>query len=333
MFSNNLVAKSGTKVAKKYYCENCDYTCCKKYNWDKHLSTSKHTEVTVSNISVTCKMATNYSCEHCDKKYESRNGLWRHKTKGNCVATLNDIIGQSIINIEETPVITHDKDDIIMMILKQNADLIKEQSNFIKEQSNLNKEQSNLNKEQSDIKQIILEIVKNGITNNSHNTINSHNKAFNLNFFLNETCKNAMNITEFVDSIKLELSDLMELGEIGYVAGMSKIITKNLNALDETIRPIHCTDTKRETFYVKDEDKWEKEDVETKKLKKLIFRLSNKTYKLMPKYREMYPDYDSSTSTHSDEYCKIIIEAMMCDPAKDDKIIRNISKITAIAGK
>ncbi len=199
-----------------------------------------------------------------------------------------------------------------MMLLKQNSDLIKDHS---------------------DVKQIILEIVKNGITNNSNNNINSHNKAFNLNFFLNDTCKNAMNITEFVDSIKLELSDLMELGEIGYVAGMSKIITKNLNALDETIRPIHCTDTKRETFYVKDEDKWEKEDVETKKLKKLIFRLSNKTYKLMPKYREMYPDYDSATSTHSDEYCKIIIEAMMCDPAKDDKIIRNISKITAISGK
>ena len=119
----------------------------------------------------------------------------------------------------------------------------------------------------TEVKQIIFELVKNGTNNEfnyNNNTINinntnSHNKAFNLNFFLNETCKNAMNITEFVDSIKLELSDLMELGEIGYVESMS-IITKKLNALDETVRPIHCTDKKRETFYIKDEDKWEKED-------------------------------------------------------------------------
>ena len=120
----------------------------------------------------------------------------------------------------------------------------------------------------TEVKQIIFELVKNGTNNEfnyNNNTINinntnSHNKAFNLNFFLNETCKNAMNITEFMDSIKLELSDLMELGEIGYVESMSKIITKNLNALDETVRPIHCTDKKRETFYIKDEDKLEKED-------------------------------------------------------------------------
>ena len=119
----------------------------------------------------------------------------------------------------------------------------------------------------TEVKQIIFELVKNGTNNEfnyNNNTINinntnSHNKAFNLNFFLNKTCKNAMNITEFVDSIKLELSDLMELGEIGYVESMS-IITKKLNALDETVRPIHCTDKKRETFYIKDEDKWEKED-------------------------------------------------------------------------
>ena len=192
-------------------------------------------------------------------------------------------------------------------------------------------------KDNSDIKHLMLEIVKNGTNNttNNNNTINtnSHNKAFNLNLFLNETCKNAMNITDFVDSIKLELSDLMELGEIGYVASMSKIITKNLNALDETIRPIHCTDSKRETFYIKDEDKWEKEDEEMKRLRKLIFRLSNKTYKLMPKYREKYPDYNNAESIHSDKHCKIIIEAMICDNAKDNKIIRNISKITTITAK
>ena len=305
------------KVAKKYTCFECEYITERKSSYEKHMLTYKHACILDGNQKLQ-KVAKNeaninYSCEICNKEFVNRSGLWKHKNKETCGPLSNNIL-MNIMNIITEPDKEPTDKEIMMLLIKQNTDLIKEQS---------------------DIKQIILEIVKNGTNNNITNTINnnSHNKAFNLNFFLNDTCKNAMNITEFVDSIKLELSDLMELGEIGYVAGMSKIITKNLNALDETIRPIHCTDTKRETFYVKDEDKWEKEDVETKKLKKLIFRLSNKTYKLMPKYREMYPDYDSSTSTHSDEYCKIIIEAMMCDPAKDDKIIRNISKITAISGK
>ena len=333
MFSNQIMPELCSNYARTYYCKHCDYGTDKKSSFNNHNGSIKHLAM-VSNRSIS-KLCSEFICVKCTKIYKDNSGLWRHKKKCTYVNNLNVIIKDHIeIHMEEynddhnddhneihiekrhnnanTSFTPNDKDDIIMMLLKQNSDLIKDHS---------------------DVKQIILEIVKNGITNNSHNNINSHNKAFNLNFFLNDTCKNAMNITEFVDSIKLELSDLMELGEIGYVAGMSKIITKNLNALDETIRPIHCTDTKRETFYVKDEDKWEKEDVETKKLKKLIFRLSNKTYKLMPKYREMYPDYDSSTSTHSDEYCKIIIEAMMCDPAKDDKIIRNISKITAITTK
>ena len=107
---------------------------------------------------------------------------------------------------------------------------------------------------------------------NNNNNINSNNKAFNLNFFLNETCKNAMNIADFVVSIKLELSDFMELGEIGYVESMSKIITKNLNALDETIRPIHCTDKKRETFYIKDDDKWGKRRPRNETVTKTYFQ-------------------------------------------------------------
>jgi hypothetical protein len=255
--------------------------------------------------------------------FKDRAGLWRHKKK--CIPDDNsntiikaDQAADPDADSDKKP---NDKDDIIILLLKQNTDLIKEQSNLIKEQS--------------DIKQIILELVKNGTNNmtNSNNTINnnSHNKAFNLNFFLNETCKNAMNITEFVDSIQWELEDLMELGEIGYVAGMSKIITKNLNALDETIRPIHCTDKKRETFYIKDEDKWEKEDEEMKRLRKIILRISNKSMKLLPKYREKFPDYDDANSIRSDELCKIIIEAVTCDSVKDEKIIRNISKSTTIS--
>jgi hypothetical protein len=190
-------------------------------------------------------------------------------------------------------------------------------------------------KENKEIKEMILEIVKNGITNtNSHNTTtthtNSHNKAFNLNFFLNETCKNAMNITDFVDSIKLQLSDLMEVGELGYVEGISKIIVKNLNNLDETIRPVHCTDKKRETMYIKDAGEWNKEDEKKSKLKKLITRVADKNIRLLPAFREKYPDYGNSSSKISDVYNKIIVEAMETDDDKKEKIIKNISKVTTI---
>ena len=295
-------AKKGKKGQKTFYCESCDYICSKIYSWDRHLLTSKHKILhnPTSNPTSNKTILQTYSCK-CGKLYKHSSTLYAHKKL--CDHLHNNTIFQKMeINVNKEPLINEEPTDKSLMMM--------------------------LIKEQSDIKQIILEIVKNGTYNNNNNTINSHNKAFNLNFFLNETCKNAMNITEFVDSIKLELSDLMELGEIGYVAGMSKIITKNLNALDETIRPIHCTDTKRETFYVKDEDKWEKEDVETKKLKKLIFRLSNKSIFQKNGVKHPLTIFDSIFLKDG-----IIIEAMMCDPAKDDKIIRNISKITAIAGK
>ena len=287
---NGLLAK----VSNIFRCDCCDYTTERKHNYNLHLYSTKHKN-NEKNV-LLAKISKTYNCENCSKIFKDRAGLWRHKFKSGCVKTKPDTPTSDI----QLPDVTKNE-DLIIMLLKQNADL--------------------------------MEIVKNGTHNTNNNTINnnSHNKAFNLIFFLNDTCKNAMNINEFVDSIKFEVADLLELGEIGYVESMTKIITKNLNALDETVRPIHCTDKKRETFYIKDNDKWEKEDEEMKKLKKLIFRLSNKSYKVLPKYREMFPDYNDSRSIHSDEHCKIIIEAVTCDNAKDEKIIRNISKVTTIS--
>jgi transcriptional regulator with PAS, ATPase and Fis domain len=155
-----------------------------------------------------------------------------------------------------------------------------------------------------------------------------------LQFFLNETCKDAMNIMDFVDSIKLQLSDLEKVGKIGFVEGISSIIVKNLNSLDETKRPIHCTDSKREVMYIKDEDKWEKENEENKKLRKVIKHVAHKNSKLLPEFKKKYPNCDKSESKYSDKYDKLIIEAMGGkgdnDLEKEDKIIRNISKIVTI---
>jgi hypothetical protein len=295
-----------------FYCEFCNFNCSKKSNYETHTKTNKHINRVSGNMLENAEINKNaeYNCE-CGKKFKTNAGLWKHKQK--CDGTIHH-------KNKNEP---NDK-DVIMLLLKQNSEIIKEHSELIKENSELRKEQA-------DIKELILEIVKNGTMNNSHNTTtNSHNKAFNLQFFLNETCKNAMNITDFVESIKLQLSDFMNMGEVGFVEGISNIIVKNLNSLDETVRPIHCTDQKRETFYVKDEDKWEKEDEEKKKMKNMIKSISYKNEKLMKTFKETYPDYNDPDSRRSDQYSKIMIEAMDCKDDSREKIIKNISKATTI---
>ena len=199
-------------------------------------------------------------------------------------------------------------------------------------------------KENSEMKTImleqqnmVLEIVKNGTHNTNTNiigkTTNSHNKAFNLQFFLNETCKDAMNIGEFVDSLKLQLSDLEKVGEAGYIEGISSIIVKNLKELDVTKRPVHCTDKKRETVYIKDEDKWEK-DEDKSKMHKLIKRVVSKNMNMFPKFRDAHPDCLKYHSKFSDQYNKIVYESMGGkgddDIIKNEKIIKNVLKEVTI---
>jgi hypothetical protein len=244
-------------------------------------------------------LPSNFTCENCNKEYKDKSGLWRHNKKCNQIQKLN-----------KSPEISQ---ELILTIIKQNSDL---QQTIIEQNKTIN------------------EMSKNIQTTNSHNTNNSHNKTFNLQFFLNETCKNAMNITDFVDSIKLQLSDLIKVGEIGYVEGLSNIITKNLNALDVTQRPVHCTDKKREVLYVKDENKWEKEDEDKNKIRKVIKRVMIKNQRLLPEYKEKYPDYNKASSKISDQYNTIIIESMGGrgdnDFEKENKIIKNITKVTTI---
>jgi len=292
--------------AEFLYCYDCDFKCCKKSNYDKHLLTQKHKNRTnLSNLEQKNAEKTQlFVCKVCKKKYNARNSLWYHEKKcETSIFTENKIIDHN----------TNDKDKLIMMIIKQNSELIKETSEF---------------------KNIMLKVLENGTTNNSNNTTtNSHNKSFNLQFFLNETCKDAMNIMDFVDSIKLQLSDLEKVGEIGYVDGISNIIVKNLKELDITKRPIHCADKKREILYVKDEDKWEKDD-DKKKLRKVIKRVASKNQRLLLKFKEEHPDCGNSSSKYSDQHNKIIVESMGGsgdnDLEKEEKIIRKITKEVVI---
>jgi hypothetical protein len=167
-------------------------------------------------------------------------------------------------------------------------------------------------------------------TNNSHNNINSNNKTFNLQIFLNETCKDAMNIMDFVDSIKIQLCDIESIGELGFVNGMSKLIIKHLNALDENMRPVHCNDPKRDSLYVKDANVWEKEGTDNKKIKKAIKYISHKNICAIPEWKAKYPDCIYSDSKKSNQYNHIVIEAMGGpgdnDDEKADKIVKKIAK-------
>ena len=152
--------------------------------------------------------------------------------------------------------------------------------------------------------------------------------------FLNETCKDAMNITDFVDSLQLQLSDLEDVGKLGFVEGISNIIVKNLKALDVHKRPVHCADKKREVIYIKDQDKWERDNDEKQRLRKAIKSVAYKNEKLLPKYKELHPGCNYSDSKYSDHYSKLVIETMggsgNNDVEKQDKIIRNIAKEVVI---
>jgi hypothetical protein len=286
------------KTSNKFYCECCDYNTSRKFNFNIHLQSERHKNN--ANNSFLAKTSKNYECQNCSKIFNDRSGLWRHKQKCNQEKEKDDET--------QVPLGPTDK-ELIMLLIKENSEL----------------------------KNLVIKVLENGTMNNSHNTTNntnthtnSHNKAFNLNFFLNETCKNAMNITDFVDSIKLQLSDLMEVGELGYVEGISKIIVKNLNNLDETVRPVHCTDKKRETMYIKDQGQWAKEDENKTRLKKVINKVADKNIRLLPMFREKYPEYRNSSSKISDVHDKLVIEVMETADDKKEKIIKNISKATTI---
>jgi len=180
----------------------------------------------------------------------------------------------------------------------------------------------------------VIELLKSGT--HTHNT-NINNKTFNLNFFLNETCKDAMNIMDFVKTIQLQLSDLEKMGEIGYVNGISEIIVKNLKDMDINIRPIHCMDVKREILYIKDSDKWDKEENGNPKVRNVIKHIAHKNSKLLNEYKVLNPNYNNSSSKVSDKYNKLLIESMGGkgdnDFEKENKIIRNITKEIIIERK
>lgn len=300
------------KLCPRFYCKNCDYGTSKKSSFDNHLLSLKHLfskdgnkKEMQGNAIMPELYSPSYSCNKCNKQFQSSSGLWKHSKK--CGSNNNDIVKELAKQIT-------DKDELIMFLIKENSEF---KSMMIEQQNN-----------------VLMKVLENGPNNITNTNCMNNNKTFNLQFFLNDTCKNAMNITDFVDSIKMQLSDLEKFGELSYVDGISNIITSNLKALDVTQRPVHCTDKKRETMYIKDENKWEKEDDNKTKLRKAIKIVANKNIRMLPQFREKYPEYNNSSSKISDKYDKMVIEVMgglgNNDLEKEDKIIHNISKCVGI---
>ena len=298
------------KQAIIYSCEKCAFVCTKKYNYNIHLLTRKHEILTKPNKNKQ-NQANIYVCTNCNKKYKHLSTLCFHKKK--CIEKEENII----INLEEIKEPEEIKDSIITTLIEENKSL----KDFMVEQN-------------QEFKNLILEVCKNSqITNNT--LINNNNKTFNLQFFLNEECKDAMNIMEFVDSIKLDLNDLIHVGKVGYINGISNIIIQNLKALDIYKRPVHCTDLKRETIYIKNNNIWEKETENNDLTRKSIKHIAKKNCTVLFLFKEKYPDCIYAASKYSDWYTKLTSEAFGgVEPEiriSENKIIKKILKEITIS--
>ena len=338
-----MSTKKNPKNAENFYCETCDFKCCKQSNFKAHLMTAKHKKSTDSTF-INEKIATGHCCENCGNTYKERTGLWRHSKKCQKAPKVSEF--EPVKNNMQLQITTDMSSNIIMELLKQNhefKELLVDQQKQLYEQ---NKMQMETNKMQMEMqietnkmhiesqKYVMDKMVDLAGKGGSHNT-NCHNKTFNLQVFLNEECKDALNITDFVNQIKLQLSDLDMIGRIGYTEGMSKIIVRNLKELDISKRPIHCSDLKREVMYIKDKDAWEKENGENVKIKNAIKFIEHKNIKQLPQWKQDNPESQDYDSQKHLDYQKIIIESMggatnEDDNKKREKIIRNIAKEVVI---
>ena len=284
-----------TSLSKPTFsCETCDFICFKKGDWNRHLVTAKHQRVTKSDENLHKNII---KCDNCSKVYKSRNGLWCHKKK--CTAAAPP---QSIYKKHKDGAPEEDTPSLTLMVIE-----------LIKSNTELQKQ--------------MLEVCKNSNTTNNNN--HSHNKTFNMQFFLNEQCKDAMNIMDFVDTFKLDFSDLEKVGEVGYVEGMSNIIIKKLNELDIYKRPIHCSDVKRDTMYVKDKNVWEKENGNRDRLRLAIRHITKKNTDMLLSWCAAHPGSCDSDNYLNDVYLIMVREAMGGRGGMEEnenKIMRKIAR-------
>ena len=304
--------EKSTESSKTFHCEICDYYTSKRSQYERHQLTLKHKNL----LNPTKKSSAHIVCE-CGKEYRHTSTLYAHKKKCNWTESekAQEVLATPITDASNNVISC----ELVMELLKQNnefRELLKDQNKQIIDQ----------NKQ-------MLELVGKGVGNttitNSNNTTNK--TKFNLNFFLNEQCKDAMNIMDFVNSLQLKLSDLERVGELGYVKGISHIVVNKLKDLDVCKRPIHCSDLKRETMYVKDENAWEKENGKNEKITKMIKHVAHKNQLQINEWRQENPEHKNPESFKCDKYLAIVNQSMGGSTEDDDinnynKIIKNIAK-------
>uniref|UniRef100_A0A6C0IVS6 C2H2-type domain-containing protein n=1 Tax=viral metagenome TaxID=1070528 RepID=A0A6C0IVS6_9ZZZZ len=307
------------KSRKLYSCILCDYSTCNKTDYSKHLSTQKH-QANHDGNEYCKKVAKKIIC-CCEKEFITTAGLWKHRKVCELYnKNINSIIAKEI------------KEDIVIENNNKNSESdIKALTNLVLTVVEQNKELTNQ----------LIELSKNaGNTTNNINSYNNNNNNnnFNLNIFLNETCKDAINMSDFINSLNVSVEDLEETGAIGYADGVSSVFINGLNELDTHNRPIHCADFRREILYIKDDNKWYKESDTKSKLLQAIKMITKKHISTIFEWQKLHPEYNDPDSKQNDRYQQIILSSMPGSTIEEsnknyDKIIRRLAKASIIKKK
>ena len=303
------------KVPVFYECQKCDYISGRLSQYERHLSTDKHIRLTNANKEPS--EVPEFICSNCKKNYKHKSSLCKHTKKCIILNNVNVVINKDtpnneIIEIMKTQML--ENQELRKLLIEQHKQMIEFASKTIATTNSNN-------------------TITNSINDNSINT--NCNNSFNLQVFLNEKCKDAMNMSEFIDTIKVQLSDLENFSQDGYAGGVSNIIVKGLNALDTYLRPIHCSDLKRETVYIKDNDCWIKETDDKLVLKNAIKKVAFKNIKQINEWVKENPECKDPRTKKFDKYNKIVMNSMSGSTEQEqhdniDKIVRNVTKAVVI---
>ena len=314
-----MVTEFSAFSATDFECFYCDIVCRRKNDWARHILTRKH----INNASGNTFSATNvFQCDFCQKPYKSRKGLWSHNKLCNTPLIIGTHPPTGMAEVFYEPQakcvdigVNLGKDKVIELLIKENSEFKNIVLDMVKSNAELQKQ--------------LIDVCKNNSINTINSNNNNNNKTFNLQFFLNEQCKDAMNISDFANTIDLQLEDLESVGELGYVDGISKIIVDKLNGMDIYKRPMHCSDSKREIIYIKDENIWTKEEKGNPKLRQTIKNVSFRNMKLVYNWSNTYPESKNNESRLNDKYMKLVIESTGGTGSimdSENKIIRRIVK-------
>ena len=302
-----MVVKKSPKISKTFYCKSCDYICSKQSEFNKHMVTAKHKMIVNGSKKISKISKTNnneYECV-CGKTYKYDSGYYRHKK----------VCRSTNIQVDSNTHVKEHVDDSANNTMTTMMELIRQNQEFKELIVEQNKH--------------LLELSQKPTTTN--NTINNNNQKFNLNFFLNEQCKDAINMSEFLENMTLDIEDLTETGRLGYVGGISRIFINKLREMDTYKRPLHCTDLKRETLYIRENDEWFKENDSKKKFNDIIAHVANKNCKTIKQWTEEHPNYNKVDTQENIEYV-MLCQAMLGGFGEQenrqhrDRIVRNLIK-------